>query len=212
MYNIDNTFFVGDIHIPNLNEPNSNDDFDVYLEKGCYLFLYNLLGAKLFNDLKNNLDSEMNLKSDAEQKWKDLFFGCEYDNKYFEGLIQEHSTFKESVLAQYVFLYWLKDNKDIFSGIGSVIVNGKNATNVNPSDRFNTVWNNVVSKVGVIRYIHHLANISYCHHTRFIDYLDNYNDDFISIRQFLKDNTDKYPNAPIKAPEGEVYEYKTWLI
>lgn len=212
MYNIDNSFFKGLISIPNIQEINGAN-IDNYIEEGCYLFLFNLLGAKLYNELKSNLDDELNLKPNADQKWKDLFFGCSYGDKYFEGLIQEHLTFNESVMANYVFCHWLQSEKDSVTGVGSVVLQGKNAVNVNPSERYNLVWNIICEKVGVENHHHHAdKRVTRIHGLKFIDYYGGVSGGNVTISEFIRDRQKDFKGAPLNAPNGESYTIKTWLL
>lgn len=215
MYGIDSTFFIGQINIPNSGETRGDEtvNLDHYIEKGCYLFLSHLLGAKLYNDLKANLDSELNLKPTADQKWKDLFYGKTYDDKFFKGLIQEHVTFKSSVLANYVFWYWLKDNLSTTSGIGSIALEAKNAILVSSDSRERDVWNSIVSDVGErVNHNGHYKRVCWVRGTKFIDYFgSNVTDGSVTITQFLLDHSEEYPNPALSAPLGYVYEIQNYL-
>lgn len=211
MYNIDSTFFVGQISIPNVSDPNGLN-IDTYIEKGCYLFLQSILGAKLFNELKENLDSERNLKADADQKWKDLFFGKQYGDKVFLGLIQEEVTYSQSVMADYVFTYWLKNSLSKITGIGNVALEGKNAKNVNSSPIYRAVWNSICESVG-IDHVHNHGHktVSYIHGVRYTDYSGSSNSGLVTIKEFLLDHSEDYPNPSLSAPTGERWEVINYL-
>lgn len=215
MYEIDSTFFIGQINIPNSKEPRGKEgvNIDYYIEKGCYLFLYNLLGHKLYAELKSNLDVDLNLKSDADQKWKDLFYGKTYGDKVFKGLVQNHKTFKTSVLANYVFWYWLKDSLSKVSGVGSITLEAKNAENASSDNRARDIWNSIVLDVGENKVHNNSFKRVYCHNnTKFTDYsgLSNYSNE-VTIKQFLLDHSEDYPNPSLQAPLGYVYEVQNWL-
>ena len=212
MYEIDSTFFTGQINIPNSDEPRGLD-INPWIEKGCYLFLSNLLGAKLYSELRANLDDDLNLKTDAADKWRDLFYGKTYDDKIFKGLVQKHKLFKSSVLANYTFWYWLKDNLEVVSGIGSVVLEGKNAINASSDNRAREVWNDIV--LAVVDRSHGndvRCRVSYIRGVRFEDfYGHNSNDGSVTISQFLQDHADEYPNPSLQAPLGYVYDIQNWL-
>lgn len=210
MYLIDVSYFIREYNVPNTVElqANTSNNLDYYIDERVRLLLQMALGSELFAELDDNITSGV-LDNDAPQKWKNLVNGCTYtkdDKDYvWKGLLQLDGTFKNSLLTPYVYYYWLKGNISSVLGVGEVVTNGKNATNVNSTQRLVETWNDFVNQYqGDCTY----RNNAYIHNGVIIyDYYQNgKNNNYISLLQFLKDNDTDYPDANL-----EVFEYKNQL-
>jgi hypothetical protein len=209
MYLIDGTYFIREYNVPNSAElqGNSSNNLEQYIDERCRLLLQMALGSELFTDLDDNITNG-ELDDDAPQKWKDLVNGVTYtkDGKDYvwKGLLQTEGTFKNSLLTPYVYYYWLKGNISSVLGVGEVITNGKNATNINSTQRLIETWNNfVVQYQGNCTY---KSNVFIHNGVIIYDYYQNGQSNYVNFLQFIKDNETEYPDAPL-----EMFEFKNQI-
>ena len=200
---IDKTYFQGDITIPNLQEiQHDNDLVQILIESKSNSLLESILGRENYLALKSQLDVNGKLKPDADQKWKDLVNGQSYtdnDQKfYFKGLIQEGDLYKTSMIADFVFCEWLKQTRSQQTGVGEVVVNAQNATNVNSNSKFVSIWNRFIQEFGA-RHHNHVRR--YCiKGVPFYDYFNGGNSNNVSLVQFLTHFSDVYEDCPLELP------------
>lgn len=132
------SYFVGDIEISNIEDtaPNSNLlGNKVELEKIIKIYepdcLTKSLGYALYALLEAERDETKTngLKDSADAKWNDLLNGKTYTKDgypvKFKGIIFKDGDIKRSLIAEYIFHYYLKKNRKIRSGIGMHKAKGK---------------------------------------------------------------------------------------
>lgn len=202
MYIIDNTYFIKDTSIPNVVELQSatNTGLDLYIDEYVRLLLKRALGQVLFTEFDAFIVNG-SLPNTAPQKWQDLINGVVYvkDGKSYkwQGLIYTEGLFKASLLADFTFYHWLKENISSITGIGEVRIEAKNAAAVNSNQRLVTVWNRFLVK--------YQGNYETCRPLRYTykgvlvtDYTGGYNDDgYVSLITFLSDNETNYLDAAL---------------
>lgn len=202
-YIVDESYFIRELYIPNAMELNSSagDELSLYIDDKARQCLKHALGYTLFNDLDSNVSHGV-LDAGAPAKWQNLVNGVEYTlngNTFkWQGLIYTEGLMKRSLLANYVFYYWLLDQQSQMSGVGEVIVNAKNAVNINSTQRLVRVWNDFVKmyQEGMYQYDY---NAYYRDGIRVIDWLGNSTmTDYVSLVKFLEDNDADYPDAALK--------------
>ena len=152
------TDFIGEIYIPNLfdtgpgvQNTSQNRKIDAFIKQYESECLNKTLGHSLAKALLEQFE-EGALKSDADQKWKDLFEGVSYQidgqNLHWEGIKPT------KLIAHYIFFHFIQDQT--YSGVGVVQENTKSAETVSVVPkairawrRFHTaaVGNNVLPKV-----------------------------------------------------------------
>lgn len=200
MFIIDGTYFIREYNIPNANELQTGASIQLtqYIDERVPFVLKQALGFTLFTELLTDMTNGV-LKTDADQKWKDLVDGVTYtkeDKEYrWNGLIYTEGTFKNSLLTPFVFYYFLKDNVSQLSGVGEVAGTSKNAESVNSNQRLVTAWNDFVLQYqGEGRFRPH----KYMHRGVFVsDYFVNRNSGFVDLITFLSDNETVYPDAQL---------------
>lgn len=206
---INDTFFTKKIQIPNLGTGQGKFNINHLIEQKCYSFLHSLLGNDIYSELKQHFDDDLNLKQDAPQKFKDLLFGKEYDNKIWKGLIEQGKFYKFSILANYVFLAYIDETSSLTTNQGQVNIDIKNAEKVSSKQISVDVWNEIVSKVGEKR--PYKAIISNINGVRFVDWYGNNNNTLVNLTDFLNDFKEIYPNPTLLTPEGYNLYYKNTL-
>lgn len=206
MYLIDETFFIRENSIPNLDELNgSNAELIQFIDEKVPLLLQMILGYENFSSLDSQIQNGVLIEA-ADQKWKDLVEGKEYQKcgktVKWNGLIFELGTFKSSLLSDYVFYEWLKYNVSQVTGIGEAINTAKNGMNVNSNQRLVDAWNRFY-----LRTVGNCLNKpqKYWHNgVLVVDYFGNNETGLISLFTFLKDNESDYPNCSFLLPENGV--------
>lgn len=211
MYLIDASYFIREIHVPNVNESNTDSGvkLDYFIDEKVRLLLSTkALGSVLFTELNSNITSGV-LSNTAPQKWKDLVNGKTYtkdgESYVWDGLLQTKGTFKKSLLAYYTYYYWLMDNVSLMGGVGEVRGEAKNAVNINSTQRLTTIWNEFVKMYqgekacyNGVKYIYNGVPIT--------DYYNQNSGNYVSLLQYLKDNETNYPDATL-----EMFEFKNQL-
>jgi len=144
MYIIDLSYFKGNINVPNVEELNSGNavKLETYIDKYGRLFMQHLLGYELFLDFDSHTENG-ELKPTAPQIYKDLVDGNGSD---FLGLRYTQGLHKHSVIANFVYYFWLKENSTVQSGVGEVALNSKGAVSLNSINRQVSVWNEFINE------------------------------------------------------------------
>tara|TARA_R110000782_G_scaffold72273_3_gene144783 strand:- start:475 stop:1119 length:645 start_codon:yes stop_codon:yes gene_type:complete len=202
-YLIDETYFQRELFVPNADDTDRSayTELQEFIDNKSRLLLKEVLGYTLFKDLDQNITNGI-LDAGAPQKWLNLVNGVEYVKDgytyYWEGLLVQEGAFKKSLLANFVFYHWLYYNQSTMSGVGEVVLNAKNATNINSTQRLTSVWNEFVNM-----YQGKQTKYTYSEYRRngikVIDWVgNNTNDYYSSLIMFLSDNEETYAKAPLK--------------
>lgn len=201
MYLIDETYFIKELSVPNINEMDA-DNLTIltqYMDDFARKLLKDALGYDLFKELNTNITSGV-LDVGAPQKWIDLVNGCEYtkDGKIYKwnGLIFTEGLHKSSLLAKFVFYHWLKYNVTTITGTGEKSIKSVNADSVNSNQRLVTVWNDFVSEYQGSNT--RFPTVWYKGATKVIDWFGGGESfGYVSLIQFLTDNETNYPDATL---------------
>lgn len=147
---IDTSYFLKkDVFIPNAvvqpsigsNTPTSLLQLQAEIDEKEYEFLLSFLGHEQTNELLNQFEVDGSWKSDALQKWKDLVDGVEE----WKGLRYTIGTQKNSLIAYYVFFYYLKSDFSNYSTTGVQVAQSENAISQLPNQKQVTAWNKFVN-------------------------------------------------------------------
>lgn len=202
MYIIDDTYFQSPKKvIPNLDEADSKSfaELELLIDEKCRLLLLDFLTVEQVTELETYLVDGLlpEPPTGVPQKWIDLINGKEYTKNgvtlKWTGLIYTKGTFKGSLLADYVYYFWLTENASYMTGVGDAKGNPKGATLVNPTQRVVNTWNDFVWKYQ--RDV--LGNCDFRHvNYNFFWYsdCDILSNPEVSLIQFLQDNDTVYPN------------------
>ena len=202
-YIVDETYFVRKYLVPNSGELNSGayEELQGYIDSKARLCLKDVLGYELFKDFDSNV-TDGNIDAGAPQKWLDLVNGVEYtlDGTLYRwnGLKEIDGAFKESLLTPFIFYHWLYDNASKMSGVGEVVINAKNAINVNSTQRLVSTWNEFIGSYQT-GYNNYSPSAYYHRGIKVIDWVgNNTNNDYVSLIKFLSDNDTDYADASLK--------------
>tara|TARA_R100000541_G_scaffold20190_2_gene30047 strand:+ start:2742 stop:3374 length:633 start_codon:yes stop_codon:yes gene_type:complete len=143
--NIDN--FVNDLYIPlakgtisgtaNTETPNSRAYVLELIDEVEKDVLLNALGLDLYNELMAAL---VDLPS-ADQKWRDLVNGVEYNGKIWEGLDNAKSLFLYAVYTLFIM-----ENSDFLTALGVAKSNVENANLTTNTTKVSYAWQKFLTK------------------------------------------------------------------
>lgn len=213
MYIIDDTYFQAPKReIPNLDEADSRAfaELERIIDEKCRLLLLDFLTVDQFQELDSYLvdgifpeDAQPDplLPDYVPQKWIDLVNGVTYMvndiSLIWNGLIYSKGTYKGSLLADYVYSFWLESQVSYMTGVGDAKGNPKGAILVNPTQRYVNIWNEFVKGYqsdvcgncyfGMINY-GFVWNL-------YEPYYNVIQNNEVSLMQFLSDHETDYPNT-----------------
>ena len=111
--------------------------------------LLDILGYEQLQELMAQFDEDGNWVEDPIQKWVDLVDGVDD----WKGLRYTIGTKKISLIAYYVFFYYLGTDFQTYSTTGMQIPRAENSLYNNPSVKQTTVWNKFIKMyIGDVRY------------------------------------------------------------
>ena len=148
--------------------------------------LINSLGLTIYNELQTALED---LPS-ADQKWKDLVNGVEYDGKKWEGLDNDLS-----LLCFATYFLFMNGNTQFQTAVGIVQVNSENSNVVSPNYKLANAWQAFVDKYQGSKATSPLVyNIN---GSTFTDYYGiNGSSVFVSLYEYLVDKKDDFSWSP----------------
>ena len=214
MYIIDESYFKRELSIPNVNETysESKTNLDYFIDERVRLLLQNALGYKLFKDFDSNVVNGVLDELTAPQKWIDFVNGVEYTKSgklyKWNGLIYQDGTYKKSVLAKYVYCDWLRSQTTTLTGVGEMTLSATNAMNANSNFRLVNVWNRFLSEYQGGKNIGNgCPTIGRKDNAIYMDWLGgNAQSGYVNMLQFLRDNSEDYPNI-----SGKTYQIMNYI-
>jgi hypothetical protein len=139
---IDKSYFVGELNIPNTGQLEVEDSLNHFIKKRETEFLRLVLGYPLYKAFLAGYS--------ATAKYQDLLNGKEYTDT--NGLVQKWDGFrqkeaKQSIVANYTYFYWQKDQATLSAGVGEVKPKAKNAVIDSPANKMIRAWNEIQPRV-----------------------------------------------------------------
>ena len=197
MYIIDDTYFQAPKReIANLNEADSRSfaELEMLIDYKCRSLLLYFLTVEEVSELESHLVNGLfpTVTTGIPQKWIDLVNGKTYElngvSLVWNGLKYSKGTFKGSLLADYVYYFWLIDQVSYMTGTGDSKANPKGAKSVNPTQRLVRVWNDFVEQYQMDGFGF------YDPFGLYYGYFNAFQKSDVSLIQFLQDNNEIYPN------------------
>jgi hypothetical protein len=211
MYIIDDKYFQSPKReVPNLDEADSRAfaELELLIDEKCRLLILSFLTFEQFTELDSYLADGIlpTPPTGVPQKWIDLVNGVTYTKNdvelHWNGLIYTKGTYKGSLLADYVYYYWLTENVSYMTGVGDAKGNPKGANLVNPTQRVVNTWNEFVKTYQLIWTYSNGWNW-FNYHLHEECYRQNQE---VSLIQFLQDHDENYPN-----PNRKFFEVQNQL-
>lgn len=157
---IDHTYFIGEINLPNTTKADVQERLNFFINKYEEKLLIELLGYDLYKQYKTGLTAQ-----EPESKWLDIRDGAEYTNSAgimfkWDGLRNEET--KKSMIANYVYYWWMRNEVSQTSAVGEVITTTENAVRTSPSVKMSRAWNEMVeSSWRLIRFLDAKTTVYY---------------------------------------------------
>lgn len=143
--------------------------------------LLNVLGLSIYNELQTALNDLPN----ADQKWRDLVEGVEYDSKKWEGLSNDYS-----LLAFAIYYFFLNSNTQFNTAVGVAQINSENAQTVSPSYKLSNAWQKFITKYQ--NGYRSTPNVVFSNGVYFEDWSNSDNSVFVSLYTYLLDKKEDF--------------------
>lgn len=190
-------FLYRPLQIPNAVEqpnigsatPNNVAQLTAFIAEKEYDLLLSVLGYEQVTELYAQFDVNGDWIVDALQKWVDLVDGV----GNWRGLRYEQGGRKISLIAYYVYFYFLADDASRYTTTGVVKADAANSTSVSPSDRQVQAWGKFLRMYG-------WYNTSFSQPAFFTNWNglgmtwrgQNQDVNVVTLVDFLQDNSDVY--------------------
>lgn len=146
---IDKTYFIRDILIPNIaTDTDISDVVDTYIVEYQEKILMDLLGSDLYYAFESGL-----LEDPVPQKWLNLRDGATYTINYNgEDFTVKWKGFKNSVkislLSYFTYFYYVRSEHVSLTGIGATVSDTENGQVVLPNNKIIAAYNKGVELYG----------------------------------------------------------------
>lgn len=107
--------------------------------------LLSFLGQEQKSELLAQFNPDGTFKDDALQKWKDLVDGVDFNGKHWNGLRYTIGAKKISLIAFYVYFWYLKEDFSTYSTTGVQVSQSENAISQLPNEKQASAWNRFVN-------------------------------------------------------------------
>lgn len=145
------TFITNAVAQPSIssNTPNAISILQQEVDEKEYAMLEMALGHEQTTELLAQFEqvtpgAAWTLKADALEKWKDLVNGKTYNGKRWRGLRYKIGTKDVSVIAFYVFFYYLKSDFSSYTTTGIQVAEAENSVRQTPNAKQVEAWNKFV--------------------------------------------------------------------
>lgn len=195
--------FVNDIYISQVGSGsssvvNNSSTLSGFIKEHEPELLETILGKKLSDEFRSNLDVNGDLNVGADIKWDHLLNGYVYNkggiDYYWRGLVETKGAFKKSLTAYYVYYKYTENEITQRTTLGTVKAKAGNANTIDVSalPSLSLAWQNMYEWIGDEYYCY--SGVSYYHRgVRVYDYsLMNGNSKNVSFYTFMTDNKTDY--------------------
>lgn len=152
-------------------------------------FLLSFLGFEQYTELLSQLTVSGTFIDDPIQKWVDLVDG----SGSWKGLRYKIGSYKKSIIAYYVYFYWLGQYSYTATVMGLQKPESANSTGIIPNDAQAKVWDKFLSQYGYTNV--YRSNPYFFHNwngTGIVWTGSNYNSNETSLYEFMSKNSDVY--------------------
>lgn len=137
---IDTSYFYYDLSIAQLTEASVNSTVQRFIDRHEPKLLQDLLGYELYKNYKTGIDA-------SDQKYIDIRDGKEYTNRAgklakWRGL--KEPSLKQSLIANYVYFQYIKNEASSTTGTGEKVAKAQNAADASPRYKLARAWNQMV--------------------------------------------------------------------
>jgi hypothetical protein len=140
---IDRTYFIGEINIPNTNQLAVQENLDFLISKREPEILIQLFGYEMYKAFVAGLQEDP-----VPHRWIDLRDGADFtyngELRHWMGLIAKSDEPKESLIANYVYYWFMRKEATQTSGVGETVTKTENSVRVSPIAKQVQAWNEMV--------------------------------------------------------------------
>ena len=145
---IDQSYFVGEINIPGTDKPDVQERLTWFIAKYEPVLLRALLGHTLY---KAFLAGKGAGEVPGEQRFLDLLNGVEFSTgsrtEYWPGLIQPGEGYGRSLIANYVYYWYMRDQASQTTAVGEAQAGTDGAARVSPALKMVRAWNEMSASI-----------------------------------------------------------------
>jgi hypothetical protein len=155
---IDASYFVGELNIPNTSSQAIAERLQFFIAKYERQFLEDLLGYELWKLLDTQItQGEENSPATPLPRLASLLDGVEYTDssvrlRKWQGLVYTEGGLPRSLIANFVYWHWMKDQVTQTTGLGEAATQAQNATLVSPTGKMVSAWNEMAKMVAHLHY------------------------------------------------------------
>lgn len=191
---LDTSYFINkSVFIPNVvaqpsigsNTPTAINQLQQEIDEKEYEYFISILGNEQTNELFTQFEENGDWKLEALQKWKDLIDGKDD----WKGIRYSIGTKKISLIAYYVFFYYLKNDFSNYSTTGVQIPQSENSISQLPNEKQVNAWNTFVSMNSSIKNSNPIFSSNW--NGRMIQF-SGVQDNKVSVYDFLSRNSGVY--------------------
>lgn len=179
---IDLTYFYGALTIPQVaSDQATGDAVNFFIKEYEPKLLKALLGHALYSNLIAGLTADT-------QIYKDIRDGVEYTNRSqvlskWDGLRFVDGTVKTSLIANYVYYWYMRNNASTTTPSGERVITTENSMSTSPRYKMSTAWNKMVGEIYNLREFLLSKVVTY---PDFVDPFQNFSGDVLyNINRFL---------------------------
>lgn len=147
MATIDASYFFGPLTVAQKSDINVAANLLMFIDEHEEKLLTDLFGYKLYKDYKAGIAA-----GSPAAKWTELRDGKEFTTRSgietkWRGLRFTIGTAKKSLIANYVYWNWMRNEASNTTGTGEKVANSQNAVNASPAAKMTNAWNEMVTMV-----------------------------------------------------------------
>lgn len=144
MATIDSSYFFDHLLIPQSSDATVASSIQRLIDSKEPELLTQMLGYELNKAYTAGIGAGSPLA-----KWTDLRDGKEYTTRQgyvtkWRGLKFTDGSKKKSLIANYVYWYWMEGNATVTTGTGEKVADNVNAISVSPGQKMANAWNEMV--------------------------------------------------------------------
>lgn len=124
--------------------PTDKDNVKAIIDERESELLLSFLGYEQYTDLISRFDATGDFLPDAPQKWIDLVDGKDE----WKGLRYKIGDYKKSLIANYVYFYWLAEYYNTVTVFGVQSPEYANSETLIPNDKQTKTWNEFLKMYG----------------------------------------------------------------
>jgi hypothetical protein len=146
---INQDFFVRKLLIAGVEKPAIYQVLCQFIAEYEPKFLEKCLGIDLYDGLVTGVAG-----NPTEGKWFDLMFGADYTfngvTKRWHGLKSKSAQVNQSIIANYVYYYYMLNEVTQTGTVGQVKSNNENGESSTPGYKMQTAWNDMSEQVLIL--------------------------------------------------------------